>query len=767
MEITKYTLKEYVNRIENIFKNISDALASKDIDTSCLPPENFADEISKLGTSSGDCPECEECEECNCEECEDCTVETMTISTETETVVMDPSGESQTFSVEYYGVSAINEPVVSGNSISVIPNLNINPAVMSISDETTPVVVNSEPTSITYVVVGSTNSTPTENTAFVTFSGVSNSGQTVSKTIGIEQSAYEDPEINVSGIPTTVEYNSQSKEYIIPYSNAEYIYFPTSNVDWMFIDATGDWQDGNCSISFYENEGAARTGIVTFKCKGANGTVIEKSVEITQNADVNARVTFSPNLLELDWDTETSSVTVYYNNCTEVKAPVVNDEWIGNITYIEDSKYEDGRWYHYYEIEGITNNNTNSIKTGSITFKAIDESGSEVSFNYTVKQKVAPAASITVTPTYKYFPASVDIGSNSEFFYVTLKNATSYWLEQYYYVSSTGWAPKDNWIICDWGTEQTDESFLVGVEDNTKRSLRQGTFKVCCKGADGVVVSKDVTIRQAGKYYPPEIYEVRSDTLSSITEENDNLFTTTIDSNGGTYGIDILYLDATGFFCTYNYDWVTSKIVKQGFLDGYYHRKVEFTIESNPYKQARECIIKVKVTEANAKDWISFVITQEGNPNSNIDLEQENIYYGYMPLDIIYDVKEKESLNSIMWDGLYNEGFGIFKDHNEDIENNINICVDLGYLKCGTVSTMDKTSFGKVSELESESVLFIAIPENAQLTAKVVENDQTRDFNKGKYSNGENTMTINGNTYKLYGEYTSGNADSYFQIINS
>jgi hypothetical protein len=68
---------------------------------------------------------------------------------------------------------------------------------------------------------------------------------------------------------------------------------------------------------------------------------------------------------------------------------------------------------------------------------------------------------------------------------------------------------------------------------------------VCCKGADGVVVSKDVTIRQAGVYHSPEIYEVRSDTLSSITEENDNLFTTTIDSNGGTYGIDILYLDAT------------------------------------------------------------------------------------------------------------------------------------------------------------------------------------------------------------------------------
>jgi hypothetical protein len=68
----------------------------------------------------------------------------------------------------------------------------------------------------------------------------------------------------------------------------------------MFIDATGDWQDGNCSISFYENKGAARTGIITFKCRGANGTVIEKSVEITQNADVNARATFSPNLLELD-----------------------------------------------------------------------------------------------------------------------------------------------------------------------------------------------------------------------------------------------------------------------------------------------------------------------------------------------------------------------------------------------------------------------------------------------------------------------------------
>lgn len=231
MEITKYTLKEYVNRIENIFKNISDALASKDVDTSCLPPENFADEISKLGTSSGDCPECEECEDCNCEECEDCTVETMTISTETETIVMDPSGESQTFSVEYYGISAINEPVVSGNSISVIPNLNVNPAVMSISDETTPIVVNSEPTSITYVVVGSTNSTPTENTAFVTFSGANNSGQTISRTIGIEQSAYENPEIDLSGIPTTVEYNSQSNEYIIPYSNAEYIYFPTSNVD--------------------------------------------------------------------------------------------------------------------------------------------------------------------------------------------------------------------------------------------------------------------------------------------------------------------------------------------------------------------------------------------------------------------------------------------------------------------------------------------------------------------------------------------------------
>ena len=230
MEITKYTLRDYVNRIENIFKNIRDVLASKDVDTSCLPPENFADEISKLVTSSGDCPECEECKECNCEECEDCTVKTTTISTEAETVMMDPSGESQTFSVEYYGVSTINEPVVSGNSISVIPNLK-NPAVMSISDETTPVVVNSEPTSITYVVVGSTNSTPTENTAFVTFSGVSSSGQTISRTIGIEQPAYEDSEIDVSGIPTTVEYNSQSKEYIIPYSNAEYIYFPTSNVD--------------------------------------------------------------------------------------------------------------------------------------------------------------------------------------------------------------------------------------------------------------------------------------------------------------------------------------------------------------------------------------------------------------------------------------------------------------------------------------------------------------------------------------------------------
>jgi hypothetical protein len=156
-----------------------------------------------------------------------------------------------------------------------------------------------------------------------------------------------------------------------------------------------------------------------------------------------------------------------------------------------------------------------------------------------------------------------------------------------------------------------------------------------------------------------------------------------------------------------------------------------------------------------------------------------------MPLHISYDVKENESGRGIMWDDLYNEGFGRFKDHNEEIEiktengietiteniieNNINICIDLGHLKCGTVSTMDKTSFGKISglESESESVLFIAIPENAQLTAKVVENDQTRDFNKGKYSNGENTMTINGNTYKLYGEYTSGNADSYFQIINS
>lgn len=304
-------------------------------------------------------------------------------------------------------------------------------------------------------------------------------------TISITQNAMGDATINTSQFPSKLQdHTAFSRTYDVTYTNWSTIENATSDSTWMTISKSSENGDVvKYLFSVTENTGNDRTGNLTFKCIGRNGNPITKKVTITQPKAGSASMEFNPNPVEVNWDATEATISVTYNNSSEVLEPSENIAWVDSISKVSNS----GNVYTY-KISGITKNNNASTREGSLVFKCKDLLGSEIESSATINQKAAPAGTLTVTPTSKTI--SADGGTIT--FTVTFGNSEYYWVTK---------EEGKNWITIpstDNSTTggSTSKTYTATVEANTSTSSRTCKLYFRCHGYNNQDQKVEVTITQ-------------------------------------------------------------------------------------------------------------------------------------------------------------------------------------------------------------------------------------------------------------------------------
>lgn len=313
-------------------------------------------------------------------------------------------------------------------------------------------------------------------------------------TITVTQNGIGDATIQVDNFPSTLsDHTAFSRSgYYVSYSNWSSINEPTSDSSWLTItEVSGNVNKCEYRISVTENTGSQRSAILTFSCVGRNGKTISTTHTITQPEAGAATISFSPNPINVAWDTEEATVQVTYSNHSRVLTPTESLAWVDAIEEVTHS----GNTYTY-RISGITKNPSNTSRTGKLKFGCNNLLGSPVYSEVSLVQAEAPAATLIVTPT------STTIASTGGdiTFTVTFSNSEYYWVEK---DASVDWVsiPSTSDSISG---GSTSNSYTVTVDANTGAS-RSTHLVFKCHGHDSQDQSVKVTINQEAYDDTPEV----------------------------------------------------------------------------------------------------------------------------------------------------------------------------------------------------------------------------------------------------------------------
>lgn len=193
----------------------------------------------------------------------------------------------------------------------------------------------------------------------------------------------------------------------VTYTNAQEIYAPVCNADWVTITELLPPQGGNtggdtnATVKRYGFEvtetDVARTATVTFSCKGDTDRVIANSsfiiVQMGESAEETGVIVKAfMGAGSVNYDGSSTGISIDYLSCgysnfASVLAPIVDVDWI----HLGEGVLQSGYGYdEIYRYPISFDTNEGELRVGTVRFVATDEMGDEYTDTCTITQLAKP-----------------------------------------------------------------------------------------------------------------------------------------------------------------------------------------------------------------------------------------------------------------------------------------------------------------------------------------------------------------------------------------
>lgn len=514
------------------------------------------------------------------------------------------------------------------------------------------------------------------------------------------------PSIACSTSSITENYQAITKTVTATYKDYLKINEPqvTGGTGWLTVTQSGSGGAMTYSIVLAENNGSKRTGTIVLSCTGKNGNA-QHTITVTQNGIGDATITVDnfPSTLSDHTAFSRSGYYVSYSNWSSINKPTSDSSWL-TITEVSGNTNK-------CEYQISATENTSSQRSAKLTFSCVGKNGKTISKTHTITQPEAGAATISFSPN----PINVAWDAEEATVQVTYSNHKSVltpteglaWVDAIEEVNHSG---------------NTYTYKISGITKNPSNTSRTGKLKFGCNNLLGSPVYSEVSLVQAKA--PAGTLTVTPTSKTIAATGGDITFTVTF-SNTEYYWVE---KDT-------NATWVSIPSTSDSTSGGSTSKSYTVTVAANT-GASRSTHLVFKCHGHDSQDQnVKVTITQQAYVDDTPEVDTLPMYIGYIPYE------------TLTANGLYNaSGYG---NLTEDI---INLGVTNGEITKSDAKavTTDYTSFGDVPQ---NAFTVIILPQSSGLTAtkwNVIEDCVS--FTVNPYSNGENTMTIGGETYLVFGE---------------
>lgn len=514
------------------------------------------------------------------------------------------------------------------------------------------------------------------------------------------------PSIACSTSSITENYQAITKTVTATYKDYLKINEPqvTGGTGWLTVTQSGSGGAMTYSIALAENNGSKRTGTIVLSCTGKNGNA-QHTITVTQNGIGDATITVDnfPSTLSDHTAFSRSGYYVSYSNWSSINKPTSDSSWL-TITEVSGNTNK-------CEYQISATENTSSQRSAKLTFSCVGKNGKTISKTHTITQPEAGAATISFSPN----PINVAWDAEEATVQVTYSNHKSVltpteglaWVDAIEEVNKSG---------------NTYTYKISGITKNPSNTSRTGKLKFGCNNLLGSPVYSEVSLVQAKA--PAGTLTV-TPTSKTIAAAGGNITFTVTFSNTEYYWVE---KDT-------NATWVSIPSTSDSTSGGSTSKTYTVTVAANT-GASRSTHLVFKCHGHDSQDQnVKVTITQEAYVDDTPEIDTLPMYIGYVPR------------------GSYSS----FSDITvEDITSSSGMTkMDAQAVQCA-----------RYTECPEKSFMVIALPQSSGLTAvNYVESlNKEYDFTANPVSNGENKLTIDGETYLLYGEYVKYGTDG--MILN-
>lgn len=516
-----------------------------------------------------------------------------------------------------------------------------------------------------------------------------------------------EPSIICSTSSITENYQAITKTVTATYKDYLKINEPqvTGGDGWLTVTQSGSGSAMTYSIALAENNGSERTGTIMLSCTGKNGNA-QHTITVTQNGigDATIQVDNLPSTLSDHTAFSRSGYYVSYSNWSSINEPESDSSWL-TITEVSGNANK-------CEYRISVTENTGSERSAILTFSCVGRNGKTISTTHTITQPEASATTIVFSPN----PINVAWDAEEATVQVTYSNYKEI------LTPTEGLA----WVDAIEEVNHSGNAYtyrISGITKNPSNTSRTGKLKFGCKNLLDSPIYSEVSLEQANAPAATLIVTPTSETIAAAG--GDITFTVTF-SDSEYYWVE---KDAS-------IDWVHIPSTSDSTSGGSTSNSYTVTVDANT-GASRSTHLVFKCHGHDSQDQnVKVTITQEAYGDAP-EVDTLPMYIGYIPYE------------TLTANGLYDASG--YSNLTEDI---INLGVTNSEITQSDAKavTTDYTGFGDVP---AKSFLVIALPQSSGLTAtKWNEVQQDCPFSVEPFSNGENTISIDGNTYQVYGEFT-------------
>lgn len=511
---------------------------------------------------------------------------------------------------------------------------------------------------------------------------------------------------------SSVEIPSEGSDFkvSVQYKNATTIDTPSVTSDWITLDNTEEnIQDENTTVVDYtfsasKNETADRSKVLMFSARGKENSTDSANVTVSQK-----KVVTPESVITFELKIEPESLTIYQGDTGSFALKA--DKYIDGVFDKTIVATTDATWRS-------SNSSILSVVRGEVTGLAIGNAAAIATYQgrtvsgtvNVVARPPEPVCKVTLNPS------AVSLGyqaGSTATVYATFENATPY----------------------DVVSNENCQITYLEQEDTNRHSYQIKSLK---NGGSSDLTSyvqikytNTLTNQVASINIPVTIAHAPSATISvSPTSVN---FT----SGGGNKKVTVSVTNTdTYYVVNEDLDWLTASI------SGNTVTLVANPNESTASRSGKVIISCVGLDEVEKQAWVN--VTQDGKV---IIDEPKPMYYGYIPY-MPDDPNDPADYSEVTGDYILK-------------------CVNeyKTIKKIDKATTMGKTSFGVVPKY---AMLLIAVPSGEYVVT--MDNGiggKVKFESTTPNSNGENTITIDGIAYSLYGQYAPfdlPNESTFFYI---